>query len=266
MASAFTRTLLRRPKAAAASKEHDEPVVPIRTLPYELQLLIVRECVLSPIPIVVGQTIARWHSDIEEGIEVKSCSSMLRVSKGFRKELYRFYYQENVFELGYYYDRSNFFHHPGKDLVQYIVVDALRVLVQPKGVPSTVLDRLKLLPNLKQVSIRVRGSLLRNRMQYDSGLQTFLIKITQALSIEVIELLVEPTLNPEGEDDQQLKDYQEFLEEIMKLNVLLPDGRIRNGMTIRFIVSPSLGKNNYTDTIYRRDGRKFLLPVSNDML
>lgn len=237
MASTLKTKLLRRPKAIVAPKEYDGPVIPIRELPYELQLMISRECVLSSVPILVGQTISRWHLDPKEEIEVRSCGSMLRVSKDFRKELYHCYYEENTFELGYYYDRSNFFHHPGKDLVQHVLVDELRVLIQPRGVPSTVLDRLKLLPNLKQVSIRVRGTLQQNEMQYRSGLQKFLNKMIQAISLEVVELLVQPTLNPEGEDDQQLKDYQDFLEGILRSKAFWPTEKTANGKMIRCNVS-----------------------------
>ena len=235
MAGVLTRTIRKRKKTTEVVEGSTEPVIPLRELPYELQLMIARECVLRPVPIVVGKTIARWLSDPAEEMEARTCGAMLRVSKDFRQELYRTYYEENIFELGYYYDRGNFLHHPGRHYVRHVLLDALRVLIQPAGVPSTAPAGLGLLPALKCVSVRLRKSLLHKTV-YDAGLGKFLKRLCQALPLETIQLLIESNGEDTGEFDPRIDEYKNFVSQSLKAKDIWPEGIPEDRKVPQFVV------------------------------
>ena len=235
MAGVLTRTIRRRRKTTDVVEGSADPVIPLRELPYELQLMIARECVLRPVPIVVGKTIARWLSDPAEELEARTCGAMLRVSKDFRQELYRTYYEENTFELGYYYDRGNFLDHPGREFVRHILLDALRVLIQPAGVPSTVPVGLRLLPALKCVSIRLRKSLLHKTV-YDAGLGKFLKNLCQALPLDTIQLLIESNGEDRGGVDSRIKEYKDFVSQSLNAKDIWPKGIPAGRQVPQFVV------------------------------
>lgn len=226
--------LIRR-KTPALQQAQTTPSI-FAALPYELKMMIAREYVLLNVPIIVGRMVARWHLDPEEEAQARNAGAMLRVSRDFRKQLYRLFYENNIFELGWYWDLTNFFEHPGKDHVCHVLVDALRVLVQPSGVPSTILNKLCLLPSLSCVSLRLRGSLLFNSILYETGLQRFLIKLCHKLSgVETVELVIEPSIDPAGAG-QMLQDYRDFLSECLDESFIWPTGRPEWRKEVKFNV------------------------------
>jgi hypothetical protein len=256
----LAKSLPRLKKKKASAMPNDAgPSFPLGELPVELQLMIARECVLAPVPIVVGRKVARWHSDPREELYARHASAMLRTCHSFRKELYRLYYENNVFELGYYYDMSNFFKHPGKDLVRYVLVDALRILVEPSGLPKgIVFEKLRLLPNLKAIYIRLRGSVLFNSVFYEAKLVSLLIRLSTTLPVETVDLVIEPSIDMEGAD-QLLQDYKDFLSESLAPEVVWPSGVPKGRKMVQFGVS--LHKYNASLIAYcnRCVGRKYHL-------
>ena len=227
--------LIRR-KVAAVQQDKTQPSI-FALLPYELKMMIAREYILLNVPVIVGRMVARWHMDPDEEAQARNAGNMLRVSQDFRDQLYRIFYENNTFEFGWYWDLTNFFDHPGKDYVRYVLVDALRVLVQPSGVPSTILNKLQLLPNLTCVSLRLRGSLLFNSILYETGLQRFLIKLCQKLhTVDTIELVIEPSFDPQYGADQRLQDYRDFLSECLDESFIWPAGRPQERKMVTFKV------------------------------
>ena len=201
----------------------DASAFPFKSLPYELQLMIAKEALLAPSPIVVGTRINTWNSSAEEELATRGTSAVLRTCRDFASgDLYRHYYSNNVFELGYYYEHRNFFAQPGKDLVRYVIVDMLRIMIRAQGAANMIIQRLKLLPALRCVMIRIRGSLHSNSLFSLWQLQSVLISICRSLeSLKEIELVVESMEEGKAET---IREYEEFLESELRPEDIWPEG------------------------------------------
>ncbi|KAI4150842.1 MAG: hypothetical protein LQ340_003865 [Diploschistes diacapsis] len=188
-----SRVLRRLRKARDSSPQDTAPAsFPFTRLPYELQLLIAKQAVLSPTPIVVGTRINTSSVDPAAERASRRAGAMLGTCRDFSTgELRRHYYRNNVFELGYYYEQRSFLRMPGKELVRHVLVDMLRVLVWPTGGANMIVEKLGTLPALRRVTVRVRP--LGSASVFNASmLRAVLVTMCRLLeSLECIELLVE---------------------------------------------------------------------------
>ena len=209
------RVFSRLKKARIANAYEDSPSegFGFTKLPYELQIMIARECALSPVSILVGLKINPMKTDPEVQQHAQRTNAILATCKDFSQgEVWRLYYENNIFELGYYFERLNFFQQPGTKLVRYVMIDFLRLTMKPIGSPGALIDMLKQLPSLQQIFIRIRDG--TRSLAHMIRFQKIILTLCRDLAtVREITLLIEgPTITR----SQATSDYQESLDSLVR--------------------------------------------------
>ena len=219
----------------------DSQKFPFTSLPYEIQLEIAKFAITSCRPILIGRSVTRRTVDSTEELHSKRTGALLQTCRDFyySRELTRYHYTQNFFEFGYYYGLSALFDRPSKDLINHVVVDALRILVRPVGAPNPIMEKLSLLPSLRTFTIRLRGASL-GRMQSEEFQRILLSMLRGLETLETIRLVVELPLGEDEENEGWLRRYKAFVERFLDDEIVWPGGVPDGRQPVKFEVSASV--------------------------
>ena len=108
--------------------------------------------------------------------------------------------------------------------MRYVVVDMLRVLVRPAGGANTIIQKLRLLPNLRVVSMRIRGGINSSSLLDERRLGDVFVGMCRALpGLEGVELRVECSADEdEGVLERVKGGYERFFEERVGVEQIWP--------------------------------------------
>ena len=193
---------------------------PLTKLPYEIQLLIAKESLISAKPVVVGNALRQPGQ-----LDGLTAGAILRTCSAFNMEdLIRHFYENSVFEI-VNCKWKNFFEQCNMKYIQRVDLQTHSIIDNWTRDMLWVVHNLQSLENLQVVGFRVDGrwddvSTVGEYLLDPKLLRTLIRTMCRACkSVEVVQVLI----NHEQAEDM-LPAWKRFLESILNPQLVWPDG------------------------------------------